>query len=111
MLTTKLQTAEDMKCFLTSEWEKAESEASHFKEQLLASATDKGAALEFRSKMEELLSFLSRKLKINEEDRGLRLAVKEEWSRLLMESKIMQMFFVVEREVNMIPSWVLRQRR
>ena len=111
MLTTKLQTAEDMKCFLTSEWEKAESEASHFKEQLLASATDKGAALEFRSEMEELLSFLSRKLKINEEDRGLRLAVKEEWSRLLMESKIMQMFFVVEREVNMIPSWVLRQRR
>lgn len=111
MLTTKLQTAEDMKIFLTSEWEKAESEAGRFKEQLLASATDKGAALEFRSEMEELLSFLSRKLKINEEDRGLRLAVKEEWSRLLMESKIMQMFFVVEREVNMIPSWVLRQRR
>ena len=107
MLGTKLKTAEDMKLFLTSEWERTEDEARRVKEQLLASATDKGDALEFCADMEELLFFLSNKLKIEEKDRGLRLAVKEEWSRMLMGSSIMQVFFEVEKEVNMIPSWKL----
>ena len=108
MLKTKLQTAEEMKLFLTNEWEKTEEEAKRTKEQLLEGIEEKGNALEYCAECEELLAYLASKLKIEEDDRGLRLAVKEEWSRFIMDSRIMKTFFVVEREVNMIPSWRLR---
>jgi hypothetical protein len=48
-------------------------------------------------------------LKVREEDRGLRLSVKEEWSRFLMSSNVKKKWFEVEREVGMVTSWARKK--
>ena len=108
-LHTKLNAAEDMKVWLTKEWEKTEQEAVRLKKKLTRSSKEKVKADGSLKDMHELLVFLSEQLRVHEYDRGLRLAVKEEWSRLLMGSAVMNKWFVCEREVGMVKSWVLRR--
>jgi predicted nucleic acid-binding Zn-ribbon protein len=109
-LHTKLNAAEDMKVWLTKEWEKTEQEAVRLKQKLTRSSKEKVKADGSVKDMHELLVFLSEQLRVHEYDRGLRLAVKEEWSRLLMGSAVMNKWFVCEREVGMVKSWVLRRQ-
>ena len=108
-LETKLSAADDMKGWLTKQWEKTEKESLRFKEQLIASSKEKLYSKKILYDMEELLSFLSEQLKVRENDRGLRLAVKEEWSRFLMSSNVMKKWFEVEREVGMVTSWARKK--
>ena len=98
-----------MKGWLTKQWEKTEKESLRFKEQLIASSKEKLYSKKILYDMEELLSFLSEQLKVRENDRGLRLAVKEEWSRFLMSSNVMKKWFEVEREVGMVTSWARKK--
>ena len=110
-LETKLSAAEDMKGWLTKQWKKTEQESLRFKQKLMASSKAKRKADSDLKDMNELLVFLGEQLRVHDYDRGLRLAVKEEWSRLLMGSGVMKKWFVVEREVGMVKSYVLRENK
>ena len=109
-LNHKWQAAETMKKWLTAEWESTEQEALRYKQQLVEGSNERVLSVQLKDDVDELLVFLSSKLKVVEEDRGLRLAVKEEWSRLLMDSFVMRKWFVMEREVGMVASWVLKEK-
>ena len=92
VVSMQLRVADEMKEYLSSKWAEADAESKRLSDEVVISAEKKAKAFQSLAHVDQLINLLSKKMRRSSNDRGLKLAVKDEWRRML-KSNVVAWFF------------------